>query len=62
MYTASRDLFKASHLETTSNVGLDLRQFVIIHVFWCFFFLTHHHFLGRPDNEEVYYQLHSLEV
>ena len=61
MYTASRDLFKTSHLETTSNVGLDLRQCVIIHVFrW--FFLTHHHFLGRPDNEEVYYQLHSLEV
>lgn len=37
MYTASRDLFKASHLETTSKVGSDLRQFVIIHVFWCFF-------------------------
>ena len=60
MYKALRDLSKGSHLETTSKVGLDLRQFVMIHDFWCFW--THHHFLGRPHNEEVHYQLHSLEV
>ena len=37
MYRALRGLLKGSHFVTTSKVGLDLRQFVIIHVFWCFF-------------------------
>lgn len=51
MYTALRGLLKGSHFETTSKLGLDLRQFVIIDFLGVS--LAHHHFLGRPHNEEV---------